>query len=227
MVATDFNGIRDRYYSGQADILGFPVTREPRGAYTPLEQMPESAQALYRHDPEKARALLTEAGYPDGFTGKVVFWNGADFPDLASVLKEMWAKAGIDLILEPKELGAFTTIAYSKSYEDLILTNFLAGSEYPNCLGLSYFKGASFGHVNDAVINAASGEIQRHVIIDMPEAERLFRKLIPYVVDQAYHLPLPGANACSLWWPWLKNCHGETPIQFAKYRWIDRDLSRR
>jgi len=224
MIATDFYSIKDDYYDGMADILGFPVTGEAQGVYMPLEEMPESAQSLYRYDPDRAKTLLMEAGYPDGFTAKVVFWNGADFPDLASVLVEMWAKAGINLILEPKELGAFTTIAYSKSYEELILSNFLTGSLYPNCLSLGYFRGLNFGYVNDPFIDSASEEIQKHVIIDMPEANRLFRELTPYIVEQVYYLPLPNVYAYSLWWPWLKNYHGETPIQFAKYWWIDRDL---
>ncbi len=226
MLATDFSSIKNEYYSGMADILSFPVTSESKEAYVPLEEMPESAQALYRYNPDEAKALLAEAGYPDGFTVKMVLWNGADFPDLASVLKEMWAKTGINLVLEPKELGAFTTIAYSGSYEELILSNFLTGSLYPNCLSLGYFRNGSFGHVSDPVIDSASKEIQQHVIIDMPEANRRFRELIPYIVEQAYYLPLPNVYAYSLWWPWLKNYHGETPIQFAKYWWIDSPMKK-
>jgi len=98
------------------------------------------------------------------------------------------------------------------------------GSQYPTCLNLMYFKSPCFGYVNDPVIESAFNEIQKHVIINMSEADRLHRELMPYIVEQSYYLPLPSTLASSLWWPWLKNYHGETPISFAKYWWIDRDM---
>jgi peptide/nickel transport system substrate-binding protein len=224
MMATDFNALKDGFYGGSAEILGFPVSSEAKGAYMPLDQMPESAQALYRYNPEKARELLAEAEYPDGFTARMILWSAFDYTDIASVLQDMWAKAGIKLELQPKESGVFGSIAYSWSYQDMILCPMIWGSQYPTCLNLMSFKSPCFGYVSDPVIEAAFREIQKHVIIDMSEANRLFRELMPYLVEQAYYLPLPSTLASSLWWPWLKNYHGETPIGFAKYWWIDRDM---
>jgi peptide/nickel transport system substrate-binding protein len=224
MMATDFNTLKYDFFSGKAEILAFPVTSESKQTYIPLEEMPESAQSLYRYDPEKAKQLLAEAGYPDGFTARMIYLSEYDFSELVSVYQAMWAKVGINLELQPKEMAAFFSIAYSGSYEDMILSPFLGGSIYPFCLNLQYFKNPCIGYVNDPFIEATSNEIQKHVIIDMPEADRLFRELMPYIVEQSYYLPVPSVHAYSLWWPWLKNYHGETWIRFAKYWWIDRDL---
>lgn len=46
-------------------------------------------------DPEAARELLAEAGYADGLEIDLNLLDTLNFPDLAVVLKEQWAEAGI------------------------------------------------------------------------------------------------------------------------------------
>lgn len=57
-------------------------------------------------DPEAARALLTEAGYPDGLTLDLHVPDSGDRPDLAVVLQEQWAEAGINVnvVVEPESV---------------------------------------------------------------------------------------------------------------------------
>jgi peptide/nickel transport system substrate-binding protein len=57
-------------------------------------------------DPEAARDLLAEAGYPDGLELDLHVLNTLNFPDLAVVLKDQWADAGIDanVITDPESV---------------------------------------------------------------------------------------------------------------------------
>lgn len=57
-------------------------------------------------DPEQARALLAEAGYADGLSLDFHVPDSGDRPDLAVVLKEQWAEAGIEVnvIVEPESV---------------------------------------------------------------------------------------------------------------------------
>lgn len=52
---------------------------------------------LPERDPQAAADLLAEAGYPDGLDMELNLLDTLNFPDLAVVLKEQWAEAGINV----------------------------------------------------------------------------------------------------------------------------------
>jgi peptide/nickel transport system substrate-binding protein len=56
--------------------------------------------------PEAAKALLAEAGFPDGLQLDLHVPDSGDRPDLAVVLKEQWAEAGVDVnvIVNPESV---------------------------------------------------------------------------------------------------------------------------
>jgi peptide/nickel transport system substrate-binding protein len=64
------------------------------------------AAPIPARDPAKARELLASAGYPDGLTLDLHVPDSGDRPDLAVVLKEQWAEAGIEVnvIVEPESV---------------------------------------------------------------------------------------------------------------------------
>lgn len=73
--------------------------------------LPQSElREFYRYDPDRARALLAEAGYPDGFTSRLKLpkITGATFiADTAVLLKDQWSQVGINIEIDEVELGAF------------------------------------------------------------------------------------------------------------------------
>lgn len=64
------------------------------------------ATSIPARDPDAARALLAEAGFPDGISLQLHTPDTGGRPDLAAVLKEQWAEAGIDveIIVEPESV---------------------------------------------------------------------------------------------------------------------------
>jgi len=63
---------------------------------------------LYPHDPKKARALLAEAGYPNGFAIDVYVYPWVNMPEAADTLQAvagMWGEIGIKPNLIPTEYG--------------------------------------------------------------------------------------------------------------------------
>lgn len=63
----------------------------------------------YPYDPAKARALLKEAGYPNGFKVEGVATNGQHFRDreVMTTLTAQWKEVGIEAKIEPMETAAW------------------------------------------------------------------------------------------------------------------------
>ena len=94
------------------------VIQNDEGEYNGPIQWPQVKWALpqdqltefYKYDPDRARAKLTEAGYPEGFQAKMKLpkiTGISQIADIAALLKSQWAKVGINVDLEEVELGTY------------------------------------------------------------------------------------------------------------------------
>ncbi len=152
MLATDFNAFKNDLFKGQGDIDVYPVNKQVASLYQPLSGMPQAVQDLFKYNPDKAKQLLKDAGYPNGFKTSVITVNTAERVDELSIFKGMWAKVGIDLAIDPRESGVYTSIANARSHENMIYRSpfqtfsiqlFLSGLR-----GSSTFNGS---YVNDPI----------------------------------------------------------------------------
>ncbi|MGP1419337.1 MAG: ABC transporter substrate-binding protein [Sphaerochaetaceae bacterium] len=82
----------------------------------PVKFSAESSMKGYEYNPEKARQLLAEAGYPDGITVSL-WYNDATLPGLYEALQAMWAKAGIMLALGTNDSAILATHIKAKDYD--------------------------------------------------------------------------------------------------------------
>ena len=92
--AVDVAGLVEDLYGDGATVAAAPITQSVFGAPT-LEQ--------YTYDPDLARQLLTDAGYPDGFS-TTMHWareGGPNIRSLAQAMVSAWAEVGITV--EPLE----------------------------------------------------------------------------------------------------------------------------
>lgn len=79
--------------------------------------------ALYPHDTEKAKALLAEAGYPEGFDLTItVPSNYQPHMDTAQVVAEQLRAVGVNVTIEPVEWTTWLNDAYlGRSYQATVV----------------------------------------------------------------------------------------------------------
>ncbi|MDO8210345.1 ABC transporter substrate-binding protein [Conexibacter sp. CPCC 206217] len=74
----------------------------------------------YAHDPEKARALLAQAGLGSGFSYELMVGNNiSGMPAAAQLMQQQLSEAGVDLKLKTGDLGALYEDVTNGKYESL------------------------------------------------------------------------------------------------------------
>jgi peptide/nickel transport system substrate-binding protein len=98
----------------------------PQGAFGALDK--QEGQP-FRLDVEKARALLAEAGYPNGFSKKLILSANSIGPAIAQHIQANAAKAGIRLDIEQMADANLFTRARARDFEVLLIG---WGAGYPD-----------------------------------------------------------------------------------------------
>lgn len=106
---------------GVSDGYGAEATEYMPHEYVPTQ--PSEGFVTYDYDLEKAKALLAEAGYPDGVdVGTIMTYGQPDAPNAktAQVIQGNLAAAGITAEVQVSEYSAVESQIYSQEYDLLI-----------------------------------------------------------------------------------------------------------
>src|SRR4030042_249627 len=231
MMATDFTEINEGLYQGLGHILTWPYWQQKgyEGLYLGIDDsdMPATIKELYVYNPDKAVELLEEAGYPEGFKADIVMTqNDVDY---YSVIKEMWAKVGIELEFNIMEFGNYWSTLSSVGYDEMIVGAIPPPSSWPEVAGYTGVTMSNFSRINDAHVNQATDHMLTTAITDLDAAMTATRELMKYLLEGAWVIPTPRYPTYTLWWPWLKNYSGENSIGWLAFNWpwwvwIDQDV---
>lgn len=228
-VAIDKKAIKDSYYGGNAELFTTPVAPYPElmHLFTPLEKLPESVQELYQYNPEKAKQLLAEAGYPRGFKAEMLCSTAQ--VDRVAIVKDYWARIGVDLTIDAKEYTVYNSIINARTHKQMVYAYLASVAPF---WFLSWLPTTfqNWSMINDQRINQTYDVIMANLILNQPKADQALKEIIPYILEQAWYVELPAPYTYTVWHPWVKGYNGEwtvgysQPYNFPTYVWLDRDL---
>jgi peptide/nickel transport system substrate-binding protein len=234
MMAIDWDALNKGLFGGNALMLTWPIGRVPDyiDAYLGLDdpEMPASVKELYNYNSNKSKAMLAEAGYPNGFKTSVICNSNTTVIDYYSVLQNNWAKVGVELTIDPRETAVWNSIMRSRAYEQMQYGSCAPTTSLYRCL--NYWGNAltNGSYVDDAKVKEARAQMAKVVIKSQAEANKIHKELMKYVLDQAWAIPYPSPTSYVFWWPWIMNYHGESTLgyfndnKWAMYVWVDQDL---
>ncbi len=226
-MAVDNQAILDTLFGGQGELLSWPISPIPQYSdiFTPLDEQPENIRELYEYHPDKARQLLADAGYPDGFKTEIVTTSAN--VDLLAVIQSYWADVGVELVLDVKDSPVVTSIGAKNSHAQMLMSGVSGSNPFRFFYTTAHANNNSM--IADPVLDQAKLEVSRDYF-DEAKRRQIVREIAPYILEQAFYLQLPIGYSYTFWQPWVKNYAGERQVGYcnyddhARFIWIDQDL---
>ena len=232
-MAVDKQAIIDSVLEGQGTLVNYPFPAYFSEVYTKFEDLPKSAQELFIYNPEKAKQLLKEAGYPKGFTFEASVSSTSEM-DTESMVVAYLQKIGVKCVLKPMEYGALMSMQYKKTH----LPGYFFSNDHGNpfaTIRKNFVTGQTWNPymMSDKYIDETFYKTVGDENLTFDEAQAVMKKMAVYAMDQAPAIWLPGGMRHAAWWPWVKNWWGEVKTGAHRYApimariWIDQDLKKK
>jgi peptide/nickel transport system substrate-binding protein len=222
-LAIDNQAIKDDFYGGAAVLFTYPLRPDAAG-FKPLEEYSEDVQELFTYNPEKARELLAEAGYPDGLKLNSVAVQ--DQVEQASIVQAYWADVDVDLNVNVQEQVAWQASTREKTFPEVM---FVRAGSYPNPMALfddvTTGHGVNFSLASDPQLDALFEKAG--ATLDSDARTKLIREAAEIVAEQHWAIMFPQPMIYNLWQPWLGGYEGVMDVYYLtwpRYAWVDKEM---
>ena len=232
-MAVNKDEIVKAYYGGNAVLFGYPMHPDYTGYYETLDQMPVAAQELFKYNPDKARALLAEAGFPKGFTFKTQVCScSPDHMDLAPLIAAYLEKVGVKMEIQPMEYGAFLSAMTTKTNA----AGYMMRNGHTNpttSIRKSFVTKQTWNPSQYSDPEFDKRMADTYLEPDESKRQLLIKLLTRDIVEKAPYIWLPTPVGYSAWWPWVKNYDGELragserPAPIHARMWVDQAMKKK
>jgi len=148
----------------------------------------------YKYDPEKAKELLAEAGYPDGF--ELTLWaSGDQRKRMAEVIQANLMEVGITATIEMLEWGTYIDELMAGNGQAFVM-GWTSNPDPDSTLTPLYYSGSvggmNFTRIEDQKVDELimSGRVE----MDMEKRVNIYNELHAYTMEQAPLVPLFTKN---------------------------------
>lgn len=183
--ALDVPAIIDAAWKGIGKVAKAPMSQNIKYYHDNLDQ--------YEQNIEKAKELLAEAGYADGFSAKLWTNERQERIDMATIMENQLKQVGIEVEIEVLEWGSYLE-KISNGEQDMFIIGWTGQSPDPDVslygpLSIETLgAGANFSFfVNDRVNDLL---LEGRKTADSPEREAIYHEIQEIFVEERPWIPL-------------------------------------
>lgn len=182
----------------------------------------DSTQSDYGYQPDKAKQLLAEAGYPDGFTVELWQSQSSTLNQITEAFQAYYSRIGIKVNIVRTDFNLLMD-AIRQGEPDMYYMNWFA--DYPDAENFLYplFHSSQAERRNrysnfrvDALIE------QNRVTVDPKERAQLARRAERLIADDAPYVWLWHEVTYEITQPWVSNY--DAPVMFNARKFLEVDL---
>ncbi len=190
-----------------------------------------------QYNPEEARKLVAEAGYPDGLSVTLTTWGSgtATYLEYTEYIADALTRVGLKTTLEPKETGAYTVLVrINKAYDNMTFPSAIwGGATYGPDTWLNQIHATGAGSNLSKVSDPKLDEMMKAQSEEMDPKKRqdLLNEIQKYITCQMYYVYFPHNYAVTCVQPWVRDYQTHAVSthtgRIAELIWFTEDSPRR
>jgi peptide/nickel transport system substrate-binding protein len=226
-MAIDFKSIANNYL-GKAETLCFPI-RPDASDYIPLNKYPKDIQELFSYNVTKAKSLLSQAGYPNGFSTELAVPEPQEAG--VSILVSYWDAIGVKVKTRVVDTGTSRSLRQNLSYHGMIAFDQITGDSWRMLMRYQTGNSANYNLFSDKAYDQKMDNIL--AATSAAERSKKMQELSADCIRAASTINWPLPYVYQVWQPWIKGYHGEYHLGGTKYEgpifariWLDQNLKK-
>ena len=227
-MAMDLKTIAATYYGGVVDPTPIGLIYPGYTGYcTPYSEWDADVKAGYAYNPDGARKLLTEAGFPKGFKTNMVATPIYDL-DIFEVIKSYLAAIGIDMTIQVMDNTAYTAFLRAEKQDALFVDR--AAAPITPYVSIQYRRSKQaydYVHAADPIYDNFYDKAQSTT--DKDEQRSLIKQADYEAIKQQWVVCLPLQISYCVYQPYLAGGYtGQQTMgsDILSRFWIDLKLKR-
>ena len=175
---------REAFVDAVLGGAGAPAVQDfPEGYFAHNDDYPGD---YYEYDPELAKQMLTDAGYPDGFSLEVLVPALSTYELGAQVLQQMLAEVGITLTFTRIEAAQAGDLMFAQDQGDAMIAQFGGRSDPQITMDLQYTADGFLNSGDNTTDTYTELSAEAKAALDPDEREALLQQMSGEVADQAF-----------------------------------------